>query len=163
MASLNKVLLIGNLTRDPEIRRLPTGTAVATLRLAISESFTRRDGGREERTLFLDADVWDRQAEICQQYLVKGSSVFVEGRIQMDEWQDKNSGEKKVRMKIRVERVQFLDRRRNDGGAQQGGAPQQQGGAPYAPRQNAAPAAPAPQPRPYQDPLATNEEEEIPF
>lgn len=155
-ASLNKVMVIGNLTRDPELRRISTGTAVTTLRLAISESFTRRDGGREERTLFLDVDVWDRQAETCQQYLSKGSPVFIEGRIQMDEWEDKASGQKRSRMKIRADRVQFLSGRRDGGG---------QGGGSYTPRAQATPPTSSPSQSTYQDPLASGGDngEEIPF
>ena len=92
MASLNKVMLIGNLTQDPEVRRTSSGTAVSTLRLAVNESYQSKTGERVEKTLFLDVDVWDRQAETCQQYLSKGSPVFVEGRLQMDQWDDKETG-----------------------------------------------------------------------
>lgn len=116
MASLNKVFLIGNLTQDPELRRLPTGTAVATLRMAVNESFQTKGGERQERTLYVDVDVWDRQAETCQQYLQKGAPAFVEGRLQMDQWTDKESGQTRSRMKIRAERVQFLNSRRDGQG-----------------------------------------------
>jgi single-strand DNA-binding protein len=115
MASLNKVLLIGNLTQDPELRRIPSGTAVSTLRLAVSESFQSKGGERVERTVFLDVDVWDRQAETCAQYLSKGSPVFVEGRLQLDSWDDKESGQKRTRLKVRADRVQFLSGPRRDG------------------------------------------------
>ncbi len=115
MASLNKVLLIGNLTQDPELRRIPSGTAVSTLRLAVNESFQSKSGERVERTVFLDVDVWDRQAENCAQYLSKGSPVFVEGRLQMDSWDDKETGQKRSRLKVRADRVQFLSGPRRDG------------------------------------------------
>jgi len=115
MASLNKVLLIGNLTQDPELRRIPSGTAVSTLRLAVSESFQNKSGERVERTVFLDVDVWDRQAENCAQYLSKGSPVFVEGRLQMDSWDDKETGQKRSRLKVRADRVQLLSGPRRDG------------------------------------------------
>jgi single-strand DNA-binding protein len=115
MASLNKVLLIGNLTQDPELRRIPSGTAVSTLRLAVSESFQNKSGERVERTVFLDVDVWDRQAENCAQYLSKGSPVFVEGRLQLDSWDDKETGQKRSRLKVRADRVQFLSGPRRDG------------------------------------------------
>lgn len=151
-ASFNRVFLMGNLTRDPEIRRLPTGTAVATLRLAINESFNKRDGSREERTLFMDVDVWERQAENCQSFLTKGSAVFVEGRLQMDTWEDKNTGEKKSRIRVRADRVQFLDRRREDG--PQGGSDRSSSYS--APR-------PQSQPHTYNDPLSSDADEEIPF
>lgn len=118
MASLNKWLGIGNLTQDPELRRTPSGTAVSTMRLAVNESFQNKSGEKVEKTIFLDVDVWDRQAETCQQYLSKGSPVFIEGRLQMDEWDDKETGQKRSRLKIRADRVQFLSARPagNDGG-----------------------------------------------
>ena len=111
MASLNKVFLMGNLTFDPELRRTPSGMAVADLRLATSRIFTGRDGDRKEETLFIDVTVWDRQAENCCEYLKKGSSVHVEGSLKMDQWEDKTSGEKRSKIKVHADRVQFLDRR----------------------------------------------------
>ena len=114
MASLNKVMLIGNLTQDPEVRRTTSGTAVSTLRMAVNESFQNKNGEKVERTVFLDVDVWDRQAETCQQYLSKGSPIFVEGRLQMDSWDDKETGQKRSRLKVRAERVQFLSGPRRD-------------------------------------------------
>ncbi len=115
MASLNKVMLIGNLTQDPEVRRTPSGTAVSTLRMAVNESYQNKAGEKVERTVFLDVDVWDRQAENCQQYLSKGSPIFVEGRLQLDSWDDKETGQKRSRLKVRAERVQFLSGPRRDG------------------------------------------------
>ena len=144
MASLNKVMLIGNLTQDPEVRRTPSGTAVSTLRMAVNESFPSKSGEKVERTVFLDVDVWDRQAETCQQYLSKGSPVFVEGRLQMDSWDDKETGQKRTRLKVRAERVQFLSGPRRDGAVR-----------------DAAPAAPA---AAYEEPLAKPAaDEDIPF
>ena len=105
MASLNKVLLIGNLTQDPELRRIPSGTAVSTLRLAVSESFQNKSGERVERTVFLDVDVWDGQAKNCAQYLSKGSPVFIEGRLQLESWDDKETGQKRSGLKKRADRV----------------------------------------------------------
>ncbi len=148
MASLNKVLLIGNLTQDPELRRIPSGTAVSTLRLAVSESFQNKSGERVERTVFLDVDVWDRQAETCQQYLSKGSPVFVEGRLQMDQWDDKETGQKRSRLKVPADRVQFLSGPRRDG-AVRDAAPA-----------SAAAAAPAASEEPLSKPA---DDEEIPF
>ena len=147
MASLNKVMLIGNLTQDPEVRRTSSGTAVSTLRLAVNESYQSKSGERVEKTLFLDVDVWDRQAETCQQYLSKGSPVFVEGRLQMDQWDDKETGQKRSRLKVRAERVQFLSGPRRDGAVRDTPA--------------AAPAAAGS----YEEPLATPaaDDEEIPF
>jgi len=146
MASLNKTLLIGNLTQDPEVRRTPSGTAVSTLRMAVNESYRSKSGEQVEKTLFLDVDVWDRQAETCGQYLSKGSPIFVEGRLQMDEWTDKESGNKRTKLKVRAERVQFLSSgQRREGGSMQ---------------DTAAPAKPA-----YKEPLSqpSGTDEEIPF
>lgn len=108
MASLNKVLLIGNLTRDVELRRTPSDTAVATLGLAVNESFKNKSGEKVESTVFVDVDVWERQAETCAQYLAKGSPIHVEGKLQLDTWDDKETGQKRSRLKVRAERVQFL-------------------------------------------------------
>ena len=150
MASLNKVLLMGNLTQDPELRRIPSGTAVSTLRLAVSETFQTKGGEKVERTVFLDVDVWDRQAETCSQYLSKGSPVFVEGRLQLDSWDDKETGQKRSRLKVRADRVQFLGGAK---GAASGGmrdAPPPSGGSAEAAT--------------YEDPLSKSaDDEEIPF
>ncbi len=150
MASLNKTLLIGNLTHDPEVRRTPSGTAVSTLRMAVNESYRSKSGEQVEKTLFLDVDVWDRQAETCGQYLSKGSPIFVEGRLQMDEWNDKESGQKRTRLKVRAERVQFLS----------GGKGGRDGGRDGGMQDTADSAKPA-----YQEPLAQkpDADEEIPF
>ena len=122
MADLNKVFLMGRLTFDPELRRTPSGTAVAELRLATSRSWMGKDGERKEETLFIDVTVWDRQAETCCQYLRKGSGVHVEGNLKMDTWDDKTTGEKRSKVKVQAERVQFLDRR-EDSGSSFGAAP----------------------------------------
>lgn len=113
MASLNKVILMGNLTKDPELRRLPSGTGVCDLRLAVNEDYTNRDGQKVEKTLFLDVTTWDRQAENCAKFLKKGSPALVEGRLEMDEWQTEQ-GEKRSRLKVRAINVQFLARRESD-------------------------------------------------
>ncbi len=115
MADLNKVFLMGRLTRDPELRRIPSGTAVTELGLATSRMWSGRDGERKEETLFIDVTVWDRQAETCCQYLKKGSGVHVEGSLKMDSWDDKTTGEKRTKIKVQAERVQFLDRREASG------------------------------------------------
>jgi single-strand DNA-binding protein len=111
MADLNKVFLMGRLTFDPELRRTPSGTAVTELRLATTRSWSGRDGERREETLFVDVTVWDRQAENCCQFLKKGRSVHVEGSLRMDTWEDKNTGEKRSKVRVQADRVQFLDSR----------------------------------------------------
>jgi len=148
MASLNKVMVIGNLTQDPELRRIPSGTAVSTLRVAVDESFQTRGGDRVERTVYLDVDVWDRQAENCVKYLQKGSPVFVEGRLQLDTWDDKETGQKRSRLKVRGDRVQFLS-----------GGPRSEGGA-----AGSRPAARPPE-KDYEEPLSSGDggDEDIPF
>jgi single-strand DNA-binding protein len=117
MADLNKVFLMGRLTFDPELRRTTGGTAVTELRLATTRTWAGRDGERREETLFIDVTVWDRQAENCCQFLRKGSSVHVEGALRMDTWDDKNTGEKRSKVRVHADRVQFLDSRRGDSGA----------------------------------------------
>ncbi len=107
MASYNKVLLMGNLTKDVELRYTPQGTAVANLRLAVNRKFKDKNQELKEEVCFITAVVWDKQAETCNQYLHKGSPVFVEGRLQSRSWED-NAGQKRNVIEVRVERVQFL-------------------------------------------------------
>jgi single-strand DNA-binding protein len=130
MADLNKVFLMGRLTFDPELRHTPSGTAVAELRMATKRTWPGRDGERKEETLFIDVTVWDRQAETCCQYLKKGSGIHVEGSLKMDTWDDKTTGEKRSKIKVQAERVQFLDRRESSGGSDEeyGSSPARRGG-----------------------------------
>jgi single-strand DNA-binding protein len=123
MADLNKVFLMGSLTFDPELRRTPSGTAVSELRLVTSRTWTSREGERREEKLFIDVTVWDRQAEVCCERLRKGSAVHVEGALKMDTWEDKSTGEKRSKIRVQAERVQFLDGRRGDSQGDSGGAP----------------------------------------
>ena len=107
MANFNKVFLMGNLTKDPELRYTPQGTAVVNLRLAVNRRFKTKNGEPKEEVCFITAVVWDRQAETCNQYLRKGRPVFIEGRLQSRSWED-NSGQKRNVIEVRAERVQFL-------------------------------------------------------
>lgn len=107
MASYNKVLLMGNLTRNPEIRYTPSGTAVADLGLAVNENFKNKAGETVEQTCFVDVVVWGRQAETSAEYLHKGAPVFIEGRLQLDQWENQQ-GEKRSKLRVRADRVQFL-------------------------------------------------------
>lgn len=109
MASLNKVLLIGNLTRPPELRYTPSGTAVADLRLAVNRNYTTQSGEKREEACFLTVVVWGKQAESCGEYLDKGSQVFVEGRLQTRDWESKD-GQKRSVTEVVAERVQFMSR-----------------------------------------------------
>ena len=109
MASLNKVFLIGNLTRPPELRYTPSGTAVADLRLAVNRNYTTQGGDKREETSFLTVVVWGKQAESCGEYLDKGSPILVEGRLQTREWEAKD-GQKRTVVEVVAERVQFMAR-----------------------------------------------------
>jgi len=121
MASLNKVLLMGNVTRDPELRYISSGTAVLDLGLAVNRRVKSQDGTWTDEATFLTVTVWGKQAESCAEYLSKGRAVFVEGRLHMDQWDDKKTGEKRSRLQITAENVQFLGggggRRRAEPGA----------------------------------------------
>ncbi|NJK90712.1 MAG: single-stranded DNA-binding protein [Blastochloris sp.] len=121
MASLNRVFLIGNLTRDPEIRHTPKGTAVGDLALAINMVYRTPEGGEKEEVCYVDVVVWGRQAETCKDYLSKGSPIFVEGRLQLDQWESQQ-GEKRSRLRVRADRVQFLGRGSGSGGGSAGGS-----------------------------------------
>ncbi|MBN1586300.1 MAG: single-stranded DNA-binding protein [Candidatus Omnitrophica bacterium] len=108
MANLNRVFLIGNLTRDPELRYVSSGTAVATFGMAINRPYTTQSGEKREDTCFVRIVVWGRQAETCSQYLNKGSLVFVEGRLVYRTWE--SEGQKRSALEVRADRVQFLGR-----------------------------------------------------
>ena len=114
MASLNKVLLIGNLTKDPELRYTPNGTAVTNLRIAVNRKFKDRSGELKEDTCFITVTAWDKQAEICNQYLQKGRAVFVEGILQSRSWET-GDGQKRSTIDVRAERIQFLGGPRTEG------------------------------------------------
>lgn len=118
--SLNKVLLIGNLTRDPELRYIPSGTAVCDLGMALNNRWTGKDGQKHEDTTFVDVTLWARSAELASEYLHKGDPVFIEGRLQLDQWQDKE-GQKRSRLRVVGERMQFLPRGGAGGGGRSGG------------------------------------------
>ena len=136
MAHLNKVMLIGNLTRDPELRYTPKGTAVADIGMAINRVWTNDQGERQEDTTFVDVTLWGRQAELAQQYLSKGRPVYIEGRLQMDTWEAKNSGQTRSKLKVVGENMQFIGSGggggRPSGGEEQPAASQAQGGSPAA-------------------------------
>src|ERR1044071_8191041 len=120
MMSLNKVLLIGNLTRAPELRYTPSGTAVADLRMAVNRNYSTQSGEKREETCFLTVVVWGKQAESCGEYLDKGSQIFVEGRLQTRDWESKD-GQKRTVTEGVAERVQFMSRTQGAGGG--AGAP----------------------------------------
>jgi single-strand DNA-binding protein len=126
MANLNKVMLIGNLTADPEVRQTPRGNSLTELRLAVNRvSSGPNEGERREETTFLDVTCWGRTGEVAAQYLSKGRPVFIEGRLQMDTWEDKQTGQRRSRIRIIAENLQLLGGR---DGAQQGGGNYGNGG-----------------------------------
>lgn len=144
MASVNKVIIIGNCTRDPEVRYTPKGTAVTDLGLAMNRVYSSDGGERREETTFVDVTLWGRTAEVAGEYLKKGRQVYIEGRLQLDSWEDKNSGQKRSKLKVIGEQMTLLGSREGGGGGggsssqgqgQGGGAPaaaSQGGGRPAA-------------------------------
>jgi single-strand DNA-binding protein len=106
--SMNRVTLLGNLTRDPTLRSLGNGTEVSDFSLAMSEVIKSRDGEKDERVCFVDVVVWNAQAKACAEFLRKGSKALIEGKLQLDEWTDKTSGEKRTKLKVRADRVHFV-------------------------------------------------------
>ena len=137
MPNLNKVQLMGNITRDPEVRYTPKGTAVTDIGLAINRNYSTDDGERREETTFVDITFWGRQAEVIGEYMKKGRPLYVEGRLQLDQWEDKNTGQQRSRLKVIGDNFQFLGGR-DDGGQRGGGGGGQQGGGGYQqqPQQN---------------------------
>ena len=154
MASLNKVILVGNLTRDPELRYTPKGTAVAKIGLAVNRTWTSESGEKKEEVTFIDVDVFGRTAENVSQYMRKGRPILVEGRLRLDQWDDKQTGQKRSKLGVVAETIQFLG---SPAGAE--------GGAPSAPRppRPAAPGPAAPATPPSGDEPPPPEEDDVPF
>ena len=122
MANLNKVLLMGNLTRDPQVRYTPSGTAVAEIGLAVNRTwFDKASNSKKEEVTFVDCVLYGRQAEVAGEYLAKGRPVFFEGRLQLDTWDDKATGQKRSKMRVVCETMQFLGGRGEGGGGSGGG------------------------------------------
>lgn len=136
MANLNKVMLIGNLTRDPELRYTPKGTAVADVGLAINRVWRDDQSQKHEDTTFVDVTLWGRQAELAQQYLGKGRGVYIEGRLQLDTWDDKETGQKRSKLKVVGENLQFLPDGKGGGGQRPAGGGGGGNAAPAKPQQS---------------------------
>jgi single-strand DNA-binding protein len=153
MASFNKVILMGNLTRDPELRYTPKGTAIAKVGLAVNRVWTNEAGEKKEDVTFVDVDIFGRTAENVGQYMRKGRPILIEGRLKLDQWDDKQTGQKKSKLGVVAETVQFL-----------GSAPGGEGGAPAAPRaaRPAAPASAAPAAEPVEGD-GPPESDDVPF
>ncbi len=116
MASFNKVILLGNLTRDPEVRYTPKGSAVCDLGLAVNRQYSLDNGEKREEVTYVDVVLWARLAEIAGEYLKKGRPVFIEGRLQLDTWDDKQSGQKRSKLRVVGETMQLLGSRPASGG-----------------------------------------------
>lgn len=144
-------MLIGNLTRDPELRYLPNNTPVANIGLAINRKWKNRDGESQEETTYVDCESFGKQAEIINQYCRKGKPLYIDGRLKLDQWQDRE-GQKRSRMKVVVENFQFIDGPREQSGDQQG-----------PPRQAAGDVPGFPTPRAITGPQKPINEEDIPF
>jgi len=151
MASFNKVIMMGNLTRDPELRVTPSGLSICKLGLAMNRSYTKQDGTKQEETTFVDVDGFGKQAELIAQYLKRGDPIFIEGRLRLDQWET-NTGDRRSKLCVVLENFQFVGRSGDgsDTGSAAGrsyaeGEPQPRTGAPAPPP---APAAPPPPPAP---------------
>ena len=121
MASLNKVHLIGNLTRDVELRITPKGTSIGQFGLAINRQYKDESGATRDETTFVDCEAWGKTAELISKYLGKGSLAYLEGRLKLDQWDDKQSGQKRSKLKVVVEQVQFLGSPKGKDAAHQSG------------------------------------------
>jgi single-strand DNA-binding protein len=153
MASFNKVILVGNLTRDPELRYTPKGTAIAKIGMAVNRVWTSETGEKKEEVTFVDVDVFGRTAENVAQYLRKGSPLLVEGRLRLDTWEDKQTNQKRSKLGVVAELIQFLGSPRTPGEAASAPGPAKPAAAAAAPA-----AAPAPEPE-----IAPAEEDDVPF
>jgi len=142
MPNLNKVMLMGNLTRDPELRYTPNNTAVVNMGMAINRRWRNQQGEQQEETTFVDMEGFGRTAEVLNQYLKKGRPVFIEGRLKLDQWQNRE-GQNRSKLKVIIEQFQFIDQRGDGGGGDSygggsgGGAQSSRGGG-----QRSAPAEP---------------------
>mgnify|MGYP003526171482 CR=1 FL=1 len=146
MASFNKVIIVGNLTRDPEVRFIPSGTAVCDITLAVNSQWTdRKSNERKEEVTFVEVTLWGRTAEIAGEYLGKGRPVLIEGRLHQDSWEDKETGQKRSKMKVIAESMQLLGSRDGGGGSgNSGGGSSTAGNSPNRSATRPAPAAARP-------------------
>ena len=148
MANFNKVILAGNLTRDPELRYTPKGTAIARIGLAINRNWTSETGERKEEVTFVDVDAFGKTAETIGQYFKKGRPILMEGRLRYETWEDKQTNQKRSKLGVVLESFQFMDQRGGDSG---GGAPARSSGPSRSPGAAAEPSAESDAPPPEQD------------
>ncbi len=116
MPNYNKVLLMGRLTRDPEVKYTSGGTAIAKISMAVNRNWTNKEGQKQEDTTFVDVDAFGRQAEVIGQYIKKGNPIFIEGNLRLDQWDDKQTGEKRSKLKVVLDRFEFIDSKGDGGG-----------------------------------------------
>ena len=154
MPNYNKVILMGNLTRDPEVKYTSGGTAIANISMAINRTWTNKDGQKQEETTFVEVEAWDRQAEVIGQYFKKGKPIMVEGRLKYDQWDDKETGQKRSKLRVRLDRFEFLDAGAGGGGGGGGGGYQSQSNAPAASGASGSSNAPA---------ASLPEDDDVPF
>jgi len=133
MASFNKVILAGNLTRDPELRYTPKGSAVTNFSLAVNRTWKTESGESKEEVSFIEVEAWGRQGEVIAQYMRKGRPLLVEGRLKQDSWEDKDTHKKQSKLKVVLEGFSFIDSKGPDGGAGGGEAPRRNAPAPAKP------------------------------
>lgn len=149
MANLNKIMVIGNITRDIELKYIPSGAAVCQFSVAVNRTWNNKAGEKQEETTFLDVEAWEKQAEVIAQYCKKGSSIYVEGRLKSEQWDDKATGQKRSKLKIHLEQFQFIGGSREAGEKPQADKPK---------------SAPARQPKPTDPDLdAAPDDDQIPF
>ncbi|MEY3773282.1 MAG: hypothetical protein RLZZ129_62 [Verrucomicrobiota bacterium] len=158
MANFNKVYLIGNLTRDPELRVTPKGTAICQFGLAVNRQFKDESGAMRDETTFVDIEAWGKQGETIAKYCTKGRPLFVEGRLKFDQWEDKTSGQKRSKLKVVLEGFQFLGGRGEGGAAPGGGGDDHES---FSPERHAPPARGGASSRPA--PAQEAADEDVPF
>jgi single-strand DNA-binding protein len=156
MASFNKVILAGNLTRDPELRYTPKGTAIARIGMAINRTWKTETGETKEEVTFVDVDAFGRQAEVIAQYMKKGRPLLIEGRLKLDQWEDKNTHQKQSKLRVVLDSFSFIDSRGGGDGGSGGEPPRTRPPAPT-------PAPPAGSPEPSEPETPPAEEDDVPF
>ena len=155
MASFNKVILAGNLTRDPELRYTPKGSAVAKIGLAVNRTWKTESGESKEEVTFIDIEAWGRQAEVIAQYMRKGRPLLIEGRLKLDTWEDKNTHQKQSKLKVVLETFSFIDSKGGDAGPASPSA--------EAPRRSAPPPTARPPEASEGGESSAQEEDDVPF
>ena len=157
MPNLNKVMLMGNLTRDPEIKYTPKGTAIANFGIAVNRTYTPEGGEKREEVTFIDLEAFGRTAEIIGEYFKKGRPIFIEGRLKLDQWDDKTTGKKMSKLRVVVDTFEVLGSREGGGGGEGGSSGEARSSAP---QQRRAPSTP---PRPPADPDLDVAADDVPF